>query len=61
MRLATQITTSSQPDSVNNESCKLRLFILTEITVWNLEGLQHWVTKISGFKYRVCGKNSYLC
>ena len=40
------IPISLQPDYLNLKYFKLRLFNLTEFTVWNISGLQHWVAKI---------------
>ena len=35
-----------QPDVANLWFFKLRLFDLEEFTIWNIQGLRHWVTKI---------------
>ena len=44
------ILISLQPDGVNLWYFKLRLLDLTEIIVWNVYGLRHWVEKIKGLE-----------
>ena len=41
-----QFSVSMQPDGVNLWYFKLILFNLTELLVWNVSGVWHWVAKI---------------
>ena len=44
---------SLEPNVVDLRYFKLWILLIQIIRVWNIEGLQHWVLKILGFKYLI--------
>ncbi len=54
------ISKSLQPDVVNLWYFKLILFDLTEVIVWNIDGLRHWIGSEFVAKTQFLGKKYIL-